>query len=130
VARRRAPTGSWANSAAARSRCSRPTGRGWQTGWWPDLAAARRVVHVTQGTWDNADLDRLIGPAIRGLAHDDVLVVVSTGGRPASAVPGPVPVNVRIAEFLAYELLLPSVDAIVTNGGYSGVQHTLSSGCR
>jgi hypothetical protein len=60
-------------------------------GWWPDLAAARTVIHVTQGTWDNADLDRLIGPAIRGLANDDVLVVISTGGRPASAVPGPVP---------------------------------------
>ncbi len=97
-------------------------------GWWPDLAAARRVVHVTQGTWDNADLDRLIGPAIRGLAHDDVLVVVSTGGRPASAVPGPVPVNVRIAEFLPYDLLLPSVDVMVTNGGYSGIQHALSFG--
>ena len=97
-------------------------------GWWPDLAAARTVIHVTQGTWDNADLDRLIGPAIRGLANDDVLVVVSTGGRPASAVPGPVPANVRIAGFLPYDLLLPLVDVMVTNGGYSGVQHALSLG--
>jgi UDP:flavonoid glycosyltransferase YjiC (YdhE family) len=96
--------------------------------WWPDLAAARAVVHVTQGTWDNADLDRLIGPAMRGLAHDDVLVVVSTGGRPVGAVPGPVAANVRIAEFLPYDLLLPLVDVMVTNGGYSGVQHALSCG--
>jgi UDP:flavonoid glycosyltransferase YjiC (YdhE family) len=97
-------------------------------GWWPDLAAARAVVHVTQGTWDNADLGRLAGPAIRGLAHDDVLVVVSTGGRPASAVPGPVPANVRVAEFLPYDELLPLVDVMVTNGGYSGVQHALAHG--
>jgi UDP:flavonoid glycosyltransferase YjiC (YdhE family) len=97
-------------------------------GWWPDLAAARAVVHVTQGTWDNADLGRLIGPAIRGLASDDVLVVVSTGGRPASAVPQPVPANARIAEFLPYDLLLPLVDVMVTNGGYSGVQHALAHG--
>ncbi len=96
--------------------------------WWPDLAAARTVIHVTQGTWDNADLDRLVGPAMRGLAGDDVLVVVSTGGRPVSAVPGPVPANVRVAEFLPYDLLLPSVDVMVTNGGYSGVQHALAYG--
>ncbi|HEY0936371.1 MAG TPA: glycosyltransferase [Trebonia sp.] len=96
--------------------------------WWPDLAAARTVVHVTQGTWDNADLGRLAGPAIRGLAADDVLVVVSTGGRPASAVPGPVPANARIAEFLPYDRLLPLVDVMVTNGGYSGVQHALAYG--
>ena len=96
--------------------------------WWPELASARPVVHVTQGTWDNADLGRLIGPAIRGLAGDDVLVVVSTGGRPASAVPGPVPGNVRIAEFLPYDLFLPSVDVMITNGGYSGVQHALAHG--
>jgi UDP:flavonoid glycosyltransferase YjiC (YdhE family) len=96
--------------------------------WWPDLAAARTVIHVTQGTWDNADLGRLAVPAIRGLADDDVLVVVSTGGRPASAVPGPVPANARIAEFLPYDLLLPSVDVMVTNGGYGGVQHALAHG--
>ncbi len=96
--------------------------------WWPDLAAARAVVHVTQGTWDTADLGRLAGPAIRGLADDDVLVVVSTGGRPSVAVPGPVPANVRIAEFLPYDLLLPLVDVMVTNGGYGGVQHALAYG--
>jgi MGT family glycosyltransferase len=96
-------------------------------GWWPQLAG-RRVVHVTQGTWDNADLGRLVAPSIRGLADDDVLVVVSTGGRPASAVPGPVPANVRIAEFLPYDALLPLVDVMVTNGGYGGVQHALAHG--
>jgi UDP:flavonoid glycosyltransferase YjiC (YdhE family) len=57
-----------------------------------------------------------------------VLVVVSTGGRPVSAVPGPVPANVLVAEFLPYDLLLPSVDVMVTNGGYSGVQHALAYG--
>lgn len=97
-------------------------------GWWPELAAARAVVHVTQGTWDNADLGRLAGPAVRGLAGDDVLVVVTTGGRPAGAVPGPLPANARVAEFLPYDLLLPLVDVMVTNGGYSGVQHALAYG--
>lgn len=96
--------------------------------WWPDLAGARTVVHVTQGTWDNADLGRLAGPAVRGLAGEDVLVVVTTGGRPAGAVPGRVPRNVRIAGFLPYDLLLPLTDVMVTNGGYGGVQHALAHG--
>lgn len=96
--------------------------------WWPELSAARAVVHVTQGTWDNADLGRLAGPTIRGLAGDDVLVVVSTGGQPVGAVPGPLPANARLAEFLPYDLLLPLVDVMVTNGGYSGVQHALAYG--
>ncbi|HEY1668880.1 MAG TPA: nucleotide disphospho-sugar-binding domain-containing protein [Trebonia sp.] len=96
--------------------------------WWPEVAAARVVVHVTQGTWDNADLGRLIGPAMRGLAGDDVLVVVSTGGRPLSALPEPVPANVRAAGFIPYDLLLPLTDVMVTNGGYGSVQHALAYG--
>lgn len=96
--------------------------------WWDDLAAGRPVVHVTQGTLDNGDLDRLVGPTVRALAEEDVLVVVSTGGRPAAAVPGPVPANVRIAEFLPYEKLLPRVDVMVTNGGYGGVHYALAHG--
>ena len=35
-----------------------------------DLEEARAVVHVTQGTHDNVDLDHLIGPTLRGLAGE------------------------------------------------------------
>ncbi len=56
--------------------------------WWDDLAAARPVVHVTQGTLDNADLGRLLVPTMTALAHDDVLVVATTGGPdPAPSAP-------------------------------------------
>jgi len=47
--------------------------------WWGDLDGSGPVVHVTQGTINNHDLTRLIGPTVRGLAHSDVIVVVSTG---------------------------------------------------
>lgn len=100
--------------------------------WWPDLRAARRVVHITQGTLDNTDLGRLLIPAIRGLAGEEVLVVVSTGRRPAAALLGALgrrsPDNVRIAEFLPYRRLLPLVDVMVTNGGYGGVQQAVRHG--
>jgi MGT family glycosyltransferase len=95
--------------------------------WWGDLAAGRPVIHVTQGTLDNQDFGRLIRPAIDGLADLDALVVVSTGGRPVVEL-GDLPANVRAAEFLPYADLLPRVSAMVTNGGYGGVQLALASG--
>lgn len=95
--------------------------------WWGELDGSRPVVHVTQGTIDNHDLTRLIRPTIDGLASADVLVVVSTGGRPVADV-GAVPANVRVAEFLPYDKLLPLTDVYVTNGGFGGVQYALTYG--
>ena len=94
--------------------------------WWSDLDG-RRVVHVTQGTIDNADFGRLVRPTIDALAGDDVLVVVSAGGSPISAL-GPLPANVRAASYLSYDALLPHTDVMVTNGGYGGVLAAISYG--
>lgn len=96
--------------------------------WWADLDGGKPIVHVTQGTVDNRDLGRLVAPALAALANDDALVVVTTGGPPASAIPGPLPANARITSFLPYDQLLPKVDVMVTNGGYGGVQHALAAG--
>ena len=93
--------------------------------WWNDLDGTRPIVHVTQGTVANADLEQLIAPTIAGLAASNVLVVVATGGRPLSALPHPLPANVRAAEYLPYDRLLPITDVLVTNGGYGGVQQAL-----
>jgi UDP:flavonoid glycosyltransferase YjiC (YdhE family) len=96
--------------------------------WWGELESGRRVVHVTQGTLDNADLGRLLGPALAGLAGDDVLVVATTGGPdPAPLLEG-LPANVRLERFIPHDRLLPHVDAMVTNGGYGGVQQALANG--
>ena len=83
---------------------------------------------MTQGTIDNHDLSSLIGPTLRALADEDVLTVAATGGRPIGAIPGPLPDNARVAEFIPYDLLLPRVDVMVTNGGYGGVQYALAHG--
>lgn len=95
--------------------------------WWDDLDG-RTVVHVTQGTVDNQDLTSLIGPTLRALADEKCLVVAATGGRPIQAIPGPLPDNARVAEFVPYDLLLPKIDVMVTNGGYGGVQYALAHG--
>ncbi|MDT0157908.1 glycosyltransferase [Microbacterium sp. ARD32] len=93
--------------------------------WWDDLDG-RRVVHVTQGTVANGDLGELVLPTLAALADEDVLVVVSTGGRPVP--PSSLPANARIAEYLPYDRLFPRLDAFVTNGGYGGVHHSLARG--
>jgi UDP:flavonoid glycosyltransferase YjiC (YdhE family) len=97
--------------------------------WWGELATASTVVLVTQGTYDNSDLDQLITPALEGLGDaEGVLVVVTTGGRPGQRRPRSAPANARIAEWVPYSALMPFVDVMITNGGYGGVQYALSHG--
>lgn len=95
--------------------------------WWDELDGSRRVVHVTQGTIANRDYRQIIAPTLEGLADEDVLVVVSTGGRSLDTLPA-LPSNARAATFLPYDLLLPRTDVFVTNGGYGGVQYALRYG--
>jgi UDP:flavonoid glycosyltransferase YjiC (YdhE family) len=96
--------------------------------WWDELKSDKRVVYVTQGTAaTNSDL--LIVPTIKALADEDVLVVVTTGGKPANTVKlDSLPANVRIEAFIPHAHLMPHVDVMVTNGGYGGVHHALSFG--
>ncbi len=95
--------------------------------WWGDLDGSRPVVHVTQGTIANRDYRQIIAPALEGLAADDVLVVISTGGRALDTLP-PLPPNARAAKYLPYDELLPRTDVYATNGGYGGVQYALRYG--
>jgi UDP:flavonoid glycosyltransferase YjiC (YdhE family) len=95
--------------------------------WWHELDDGRPVVHVTQGTVANTDFTALVRPTIDGLADRDVLVVVSTGGRPVESV-GEVPPNVRVERYLPYAALFRKLDVLVTNGGYGGVQQALRHG--
>lgn len=92
-----------------------------------DISGSRPVVHVTQGTIANRDYEQVIAPTLKALAAQDLLVVVSTGGRPLDTLP-PLPANARAATYLPYDLLLPRTDVFVTNGGYGGVQYALRYG--
>lgn len=95
--------------------------------WWPELEH-RRVVLVTQGTINN-DYDQLIRPAIRALANEDALVVVTTGSKsPEALAIDPLPGNVRVEQFVPYAHLMPHVDLLVTNGGYGSIQIALAHG--
>lgn len=101
--------------------------------WWGDLDTGRPVIHVTQGTVANSSWS-LVEATVRGLADEDVLVVVSTGGRPVAevkrtlAASGDLPHNMRLSGYLPYDRLLPRTDVMVTNGGYGGVHYALEHG--
>jgi UDP:flavonoid glycosyltransferase YjiC (YdhE family) len=95
--------------------------------WWGDLEGGLPIVHVSQGTLANEDLEELALPTVRALAGRRVLVVVSTGGLPVERL-GPLPPNARAAEFLPYADLMPKVDVFVTNGGYGGLHFALAHG--
>jgi MGT family glycosyltransferase len=99
--------------------------------WWPEVAAARAaskpIVLVTQGTLATEPC-ALIGPALRGLADEDVLVVATTRATPADLGLAAWPANARVAPYIPYQALLPEVGVLVTNGGYGGVQMALGHG--
>nr|AHE14906.1 StaG-like glycosyltransferase [uncultured bacterium] len=96
--------------------------------WWEDMLARGPVVLVTQGTTAN-DVERLLAPAIRALADQDLFVVVTTGGATAQEVwSGPLPPNVRVEPFIPYAHLLPHVDVMISNGGFNGVHMALGHG--
>ena len=87
------------------------------------------MVLVSQGTVANHDFRLLVAPTLAALADEpDLLVVVTTGGRPVEAIPGSVPANARLASYLPFEWLLPKIDVCVTNGGYGGTNQALSFG--
>jgi MGT family glycosyltransferase len=97
--------------------------------WADELDGTRKVVLVTQGTVANHDFNLLVGPTLAALANEpDLLVIVTAGGGPVEAIPGPIPANARLASYLPFEWILPKADVFVTNGGYGSVNQAMSYG--
>jgi UDP:flavonoid glycosyltransferase YjiC (YdhE family) len=100
--------------------------------WWSTvLDADRPIVHVTQGSI-RPDMTELVVPALRGLAAEDVLVVVTTGGPSRAQVEAahgaPLPANALVTPFIPYEEMFRHASVVVTNGGYTGVTLALAQG--
>jgi UDP:flavonoid glycosyltransferase YjiC (YdhE family) len=100
--------------------------------WWPEVVSASRpVIHVTQGSL-RADMTELVVPALRALAGEDVVVVVTSGAASAADVEaaygGPLPANARVTPYVPYDELLPLAAVFVTNGGWSGLTTALHHG--
>ncbi|KAK2057254.1 MGT family glycosyltransferase [Colletotrichum caudatum] len=96
--------------------------------WWDDVVNATSVIGITQGTFA-MDPTSLIIPAIQALQGDKrhLLVVPS---KHADEIREKISAedNVRIAEWVPYDMLLPRCRLLVTNGGYGSVTQALSHG--
>ncbi|KAK1533525.1 MGT family Glycosyltransferase [Colletotrichum paranaense] len=96
--------------------------------WWQDVLDAKSIIGITQGTFA-MDPTSLIIPAIKALQDDKshLLVVPS---KLADEIRDKVKIedNVRIADWVPYDLLLPRCRLLVTNGGYGSVTQALSHG--
>ncbi|KAF9879544.1 MGT family Glycosyltransferase [Colletotrichum karsti] len=96
--------------------------------WWDDVLKADCVVGITQGTFA-MDPTSLIIPAIQALQEDKKLLLV-VPSKLADEIRAKIKVedNVRIAEWVPYDQLLPRCRLLVTNGGYGSVTQALSHG--
>lgn len=89
----------------------------------------KKVVVVTQGTVE-INPRQLIIPTIQALGgREDTLVVAILGHRgrklPKDVV---VPDNVKVADYLPYDAILPYTDVFVNNAGYGAVMHGIGHG--
>lgn len=103
---------------------------GWKVpNWWADVKGERKVVVVAQGTVEVDPAD-LILPTLRAMEERKDVLVVAILGRRGATLPERfvIPANARVADYLAYEAILPWASAWVHNGGYGAVQHGIAHG--
>lgn len=94
---------------------------------WPRTYPATLV--VTQGTVDNVDQDKLIIPALEAVKDMDALVIVATGGRGTAALKARYPqANIMVRDYVDFASVFGFTDVFITNGGFGGVQLSLSKG--
>jgi UDP:flavonoid glycosyltransferase YjiC (YdhE family) len=91
--------------------------------------AGRKIVLVSQGTLANNDLGKLLAPTILGLGdREDLLILVTTGGKPIEDIPCALAPNTIASQYLNFGQILPDVDVLVAFGSYGTVTQTLSFG--
>ncbi|KAK3315852.1 putative UDP-glucuronosyltransferase 2A3 [Apodospora peruviana] len=96
-----------------------------------DNKTGKDIVFVCQGTVI-FDYDALVVPTIEVMRERPNTLVVVVLGKRGAALPEHVlstlPENVRVAEYLPYDEILPYSSVFVGNGGYGGVIHSVSHG--
>ncbi|MET3720841.1 MULTISPECIES: nucleotide disphospho-sugar-binding domain-containing protein [unclassified Arthrobacter] len=84
---------------------------------------------VTQGTVDNLDQDKLILRSLEAVKEMDALVIVATGGHGTEELKARYPQsNVVVRDYVDFAEVFDFTDVFITNGGFGGVQLSLSKG--
>lgn len=93
---------------------------------WPTYPT---TLLVTQGTVDNLDQNKLIVPALEAVKDMDAMVIVATGGHGTEALKARYPQpNIVVKDYVDFAKVLEYADVFITNGGFGGVQLSLSKG--
>ncbi|KAL4908090.1 hypothetical protein BDW74DRAFT_175871 [Aspergillus multicolor] len=98
--------------------------------WWEEVVLGQEkhkkpIVVITQGSVHNNPQD-LILPTIEALKDEDVIVITTLVGLPESMIS--TSKNLKIAEFIPFDILFNHTTVLVSNGGYGVVQLALSKG--
>lgn len=98
--------------------------------WWDEVIHAqgpekKPIVVVSQGAVNNDPTD-LILPTIEALKEENVTVIATLVRGPKITVD--LPSNVKLAQFIPFDVLLQYTDVLVSNGGFGTVQMALSRG--
>jgi UDP:flavonoid glycosyltransferase YjiC (YdhE family) len=92
-------------------------------------AEGQRVILISQGTVDNRDPQKLIGPALDALVDTGALLLVGTGHQNTEELRRGYPqTNVVIEDYVDFEAVLERADDFVCNGGFGSVMLSLSKG--
>ncbi|CZT00493.1 hypothetical protein WAI453_009303 [Rhynchosporium graminicola] len=100
--------------------------------WWNEVVENKEkndIIFVCQGTLA-LRYNELIIPTIEALKNRSKTLVIAALGKKGASLPAstPIPGNARVVDFIPFDDLLPYCAAFVTNGGYGGFQHAISSG--
>ncbi|KAL5000185.1 hypothetical protein BDV10DRAFT_183512 [Aspergillus recurvatus] len=98
--------------------------------WWEEVVLDQRkhkkpIVVITQGSVHNNPRD-LILPTIEALKDEDVILITTLVGLPAEMIN--TSKNLKVAEFIPFDILFDHTTVLVSNGGYGVVQLALSKG--
>ncbi|KAH6673788.1 putative UDP-glucuronosyltransferase 2A3 [Halenospora varia] len=100
--------------------------------FWDEIVnnnGAKKVVAISQGSIA-LDYSELTIPTMEAFKdRPDILVVVALGKKDATLPAGTIiPDNVRVADWIPFDELLPHCSVFITNGGYGAFQHAISNG--
>lgn len=102
--------------------------------FWDEILEVSRtkskpIVFACQGTVPWNDMNDLIVPTIKGLANEDILLIVSLGA-PHQKLPEDleIPANTRVCNYIPFEDLFPHLDLFVNSGGFGSTQQALYYG--
>jgi UDP:flavonoid glycosyltransferase YjiC (YdhE family) len=91
-------------------------------GWWAELSADDTCIYVTVGSSGQV---AALAAILEGLAKLPVTVLLATAGRTAS---GPLPANVRVANYLPGSEAARRSAVVICNGGSATVYQALADG--